>query len=103
MVLMICRLRSLLRPSVSKTSVSKAPATSSQGALDSDLVGQMTVNPIILEVVDAQVSPPRDIISTDSTVEAAHATPAIFGVKPDLASELASSGKFKSIFSFINI
>ncbi|XP_043816435.1 uncharacterized protein LOC122724710 [Manihot esculenta] len=80
---------------VSKTLASKAPTTSSQSISGkrSDPTGQMTINPLIPEAVDAQVSPSRDVIFADPTVGTAHAIPAISGIEPDLASELASSGK----------
>lgn len=51
----------------------------------------MIVNSLASEVVDAQVSLPRDIIFADPIVMAAHATPAISRVEPDLANELASA------------
>lgn len=78
-----------------KTSAFKALAISSHGTLgkDNNTVSQVIVNPFALEAIEAQVSPPRDVISTDLNIEAACATFAIFEVGPDLTSELASYGE----------
>lgn len=83
------------KTAISKTSASKILATSSCDTLkkDSDLADQMIVSPLAPKAIDARVSPPKDIISANLTVEAARATPVIFRVEPDLAGELASSGE----------
>lgn len=81
------------KTAVSQTSAFKAPLSSSRGTLekDSDPIGQMIVNPTTLKAVNAQASPPRDVIIADPTVKAAHATFVVSRVKPDLAGKLASS------------
>lgn len=42
----------------------------------------MIVNPLVVEAIDAQVSPLRGVIYADPIVEATSATPAIFRVEP---------------------
>lgn len=86
-------IKKLAKSLVSKTLASKAPTTSSRSVSgkDSDPAGQMTINPLVPEAVDAQVSLPREMISVKLTVEAAHTIPTLSEVERDLAGELASS------------
>lgn len=76
----------------SKTLALEAPTTSSRSVLgkDSDPDGQ-TVNPLVPEAIDTQVSLLKDVTSVGPTIEATCTILVTFEVELDLAGDIRDS------------